>query len=405
MKINTTKTVDELLTALSFIVDVEESVKYFHSWRVAIIADALAKRMAAKRRREIFFAALLHDVGGIGLTKHIVHFLKLENKTNQLILLSHPIIGAQFVSIIPKLNLCAKIILDHHEWYNGAGYPRGKSNNFISLGSQLIRAADTIDITLRTPRYANMRTLKTKLKESSDKEIEKNLARNAMRAIQQKNFLRSITDLSTITPLLYKIKNEVGPIPMPPREDIIGRTLEIMAQIIDLKHPFTAGHSLRVSRYAMAIALAMKLKHDDVTKIKWAGLIHDMGKLSVPRSILDKPSSLTKKEFLIIKKHPEMTREILKMVPTFSEISPIASEHHEYYNGSGYPFGLRAEESHLGARILTVCDAFDAMTSNRPYRNPLRAVAACTEIKKLAGIQFDPTIVKFALPIFRNLCL
>lgn len=405
LKINPTQCIDELLTALSFIVDVEENVKFYHAWRVATLAGSFSEGLTKKTRKHIFYSALLHDVGAIGLTRHIVHFLKTENKPNQTILLSHPIIGAQFISIIPRFAPCAKLILDHHEWFNGSGYPRGKSNNAIPLGSQLIRAADCIDIALRNRQTKHLSSLSAKARACAGKEISKRICGLAQRRLRKHNLFGAVKDHTAISQIFYRTKAEIGPIAMPKGTDVIGRTLEIIAQIIDMKHPFTAGHSLRVSRYAMAIALAMKLKHDEITMIKWAGLIHDIGKLTVPRQILDKPKSLTKAEFAVIKKHPGMTREILKMVPCFAEVAPIASEHHEYYNGSGYPFGLRAEESHHGARILTVCDAFDAMTSNRPYRSPLNAEAACKEIKKLSGEQFDPKVVKFALPIFKNLCL
>jgi HD-GYP domain-containing protein (c-di-GMP phosphodiesterase class II) len=155
----------------------------------------------------------------------------------------------------------------------------------------------------------------------------------------------------------------------------------------------------------MAIALGMGLEHDDITRIRWAGLIHDIGKLTTPRYIINKPGTLTKKEYIKVKEHPEITRKIMEMTPSLKEVIPIAVGHHEYYNGSGYPLGLKGKESPLGARILTVCDSFDAMTSNRPYRKPLTPEGACKEIESLAGKQFDPEVVKYALPIFKNLRL
>jgi len=169
-----------------------------------------------------------------------------------------------------------------------------------------------------------------------------------------------------------------------------------------MKHPYASGHSLRVSRYAMAIALAMRLSHDETTRIRWAGLIHDIGKVSVPRNILDKPGSLTPEEFQEVKKHVVYTKDIMQMMPSLKEIIPVAACHHEYFDGSGYPQGLKGQEIPLGARILTICDAFDAMISNRPYRNPLTPEQACQEIEKLAGKQFDPGLTAKAVQLFRS---
>jgi len=403
VKTNPTQTIDELITALSFIIDVEGKEEFYHAWRVAILAAKFSSKVGPKKRKEIFYAALLHDVGGIGLVRHIIHFLKQENKNNRNALLSHPIIGGQLVSIIPRMNPSAKLILDHHEWFNGLGYPRGKINKYIPLGSQLIRAADSIDIAMRYKRYKKLKAIRIRIMESANKEISKNISTLAINTLKKQRFFYTILNEGNIPKVFYEIKEDVGQIHMAKGIDTIGRTLEVIAQIIDMKHPFTAGHSTRVARYAMAIALAMKLEHDEVTRIRWAGLIHDIGKLTVSRKILDKPTKLTKDEFMRIKQHPGVTHKMLDMIPTLREIAPIAAGHHEYFNGSGYPLGLKAKEAIIGARILTVCDAFDAMTSNRPYRKPYTPQQACQQIRKLSGIQFDPEIVKVAIGIFKNL--
>lgn len=403
MKTNPTQTIDELIVALSFTIDIEKNKKLYHAWRVAILASKFAGNLSQRKRKEIFYAALLHDVGGIDLIHHIVHFLKQESRRSQTVLLSHPIIGAQFVSTIPKMNRSARLILDHHEWFNGLGYPRGKTYRYIPLGSQLIRAADSIDIFMRYRRCNKFNVIKAGVMKLADKEISESLSRIAINTLKNQSLFYTVLDLKNISKVFYEIKDAIGQFHIVKGIDAIGTTLEVIAQIIDMKHPFTAGHSSRVARYAMAIALAMKLEHDEVTRIRWAGLIHDIGKLTLPRKILDKPTVLTKKEFSEVRKHPEITHEILNMVPTLKEIAPIAAGHHEHFDGRGYPLGLKAKESLLGARILAICDAFDAMTSNRPYRKPYTPEQACRQIRKFSGIQFDPEIAKVAINIFKNL--
>lgn len=406
MKINPTKTVNELLTVIAYVIDIEKNKNIYHAWRVSTLSVHFAKNTVSSRKlKDIFYASLLHDIGGVGFPYHIVHYLKRTNQTNQKLLLSHPIIGAQLVSHIPEMARASKLVLDHHEWINGKGYPRAKTEKDIPWGSQVIRLADSVDIFLQTGRFFRLKELKDKMSINIRKEYSKKLFDRAFNILKQDRFFYRIRQRRNIPIIFKEIKDKVGFIHIPLKIDAIGTTLEVIAQIIDMKHPYTLGHSLRVSHYALACALTMNLEHDEVTRIKWAGLIHDIGKVSVPRQILDKTRTLTKKEFGEVKKHASLTPKIMAMISTLKEISPIASSHHEHFDGSGYPQGLKGEEIPLGARILAVCDAFDALTSNRPYRPPVAFNTACQEIKKHARTQFDPEIVKQTLPLFKNLGL
>jgi len=404
MKINPTKTVNELVVILPYIIDVDDNKKIYHSWRVAIICALSAKNfIGPEQLKQLFYAALLHDIGGIGFPIHIIHYLKRRDKTSRNILLSHPIVGAQLISNIPQMDESARLILDHHEWLNGMGYPRAKSGKSIPWGSQVIRIADSIDIYLQLGGIKKLKILKDKMASNINKEYSQQLFAIAFEVLAKNRFFNKVSSSATLPSIFKDVQNMVGMLHINSKNDSIGKALEAIAQIIDMKHPFTAGHSLRVSRYAMSVGLSMGLEHDDITRIRWAGLIHDIGKLNVPRKVLDKSTKLTPGEFRRIKMHAHSTYEIMNMIETLWDITPIASGHHERYDGKGYPFGLKKDEIHLGSRILAVCDAFDAMTSNRPYRNPLDTAAACKEIKKQSGKQFDPEVVDKALPLFMNL--
>ncbi len=406
MKLDPTKTVNELLNVITYITDVEDEKKLFHSWRVATLAARFADSLQDRLRLKIiFYAALLHDIGGVGFPYHILHYLSRNDKTSQNILLSHPIVGAQLVSSIPQMGESAKLILDHHEWINGQGYPRAKRGKSIPEGSQIIRIADSVDIHLQTQKVATLAALKKRMLPNVNKEYSRELFGHAMSALGRHRFLNDIRKRGNVRDLFKEAQEAIGPIRIPQKIDAIGTALEVISQVIDMKHPFSSGHSLRVSRYAMAIALAMNFSHDEITRIKWAGLIHDIGKLNVSRRILSKRSRLTASEYRKIKEHARFTEEILTMMPSLVEIVPTAASHHEHFDGSGYPVGLKGYAIPLGARILGICDAFDAMTSNRPYRNPLTPEAACREILHLAGKQFDPYLVKVATPLFKHLGL
>ena len=406
MKIETTKTVNELIDIITYVTDVEEERKIYHSWKVAILSARLALGLCdPKTAKSVFYAGLLHDIGGVGFPYHIIHYLMRSDRTSQSILLSHPIVGAQLVSSIPQMSNSAKLILDHHEWINGKGYPRAKSGRSIPIGSQIIRIADSIDVLIQADAARDMKGLKKRMSERAGFEYSKDLYKYAMGFLNKDRLFERIRLQKNIPGLFSDTRESVGPIHIPHKIDAVGTTLEVVSQIIDMKHPYSSGHSLRVSRYAMALSLAMNLGHDDITLIKWAGLIHDIGKLNVSRRILAKRAKLTASEYKKIKAHAHFTEEILNLVPTLKDIVAIASSHHERYDGSGYPAGIKGEQIPMGARILGICDAFDAMTSNRPYRNPLTPEAACKELIRVAGKQFDPVLVKIAIPLFKNLGL
>ena len=141
----------------------------------------------------------------------------------------------------------------------------------------------------------------------------------------------------------------------------------------------------------------------DIDLIALAGLLHDIGKIGIPESILDKPGKLTKEEYEIVKRHPEIGAEILSSIRQFEEVVPAIRHHHERYDGRGYPDGLKGEEIPVMARIIAVADAFDAMLSKRPYRDALSLNSAVKELQRNKGSQFDPQIVDILLNIIPDL--
>jgi len=402
VKISPTKTINQIVPLISYVADLQSNREIYHGWRTAIFAAALAEICNPSEIKNIFHAALLLDIGGVGFPYHITHYLLRNDRASQDALLSHPIIGAQIVSNIPGLSNCAKIILDHHEWCNGHGYPRAKINSDITPGAQVTRISDALDIALRRQSCQGLSELKNQLSKTVNREYSKKLLRQTFEILKRRNFFKKMIDRRSIPALFKEAHAAVGSIRIPSKIDAIGGALRVIAEITDMKHPYTYGHSLRVSRYAMSIALTMKLEHDQVTKIKWAGLMHDVGKISVSRKILDKPGSLTKSEYRRVQEHVKISG-IMKLAPSLEEITPIAAGHHEYFDGSGYPKGRAGIDIPLGARIIAICDAYDAMTSNRPYRGGIPPKEVCRKIQQLAGSQFDPEIVKFALPVFRSL--
>lgn len=174
-------------------------------------------------------------------------------------------------------------------------------------------------------------------------------------------------------------------------------TLEALGDALDLKDRETEGHSRRVTLFTIAIAQALGLPRDQITIIARGAFLHDIGKMAIPDKILNKPGKLEPEEMMIMKEHAYHGYQIVKKIPFLADVAEIVYSHQEWFNGEGYPRHLKGDEIPLGARIFSVADTFDAITSDRPYRRAKSFAAAREEIAKFAGRQFDPDIVKVFL--------
>ena len=179
-------------------------------------------------------------------------------------------------------------------------------------------------------------------------------------------------------------------------------TIQSLRYAVEAKDPYTRGHSDRVSEYAVLIGRKMGLPEDEIKTLQIGGLFHDIGKIGVPDSILQKEAKLTDDEYSQIKNHPSIGAHILGEAEAFKDIIPIVKHHHERFDGRGYPSRLSGEEIPLLARITAVADTFDAMTSKRSYRNALDIQYVKEEIERYKGTQFDPKIAEVFLEILNN---
>ena len=182
----------------------------------------------------------------------------------------------------------------------------------------------------------------------------------------------------------------------------LGGIIQAMSLTVEKRDPYTAGHQRRVADLARAIATEMDLPAERVNGIRLAGVIHDVGKISVPADILSKPGRLTEHEFGIIKDHPQVGYDILKGIEFPWPIADIVHQHHERMDGSGYPKALAGEQILLDSRIMAVSDVVEAMSSHRPYRPALGKEAALEEIAAKSGACYDPDVVSACLRVFRD---
>jgi HD-GYP domain-containing protein (c-di-GMP phosphodiesterase class II) len=176
------------------------------------------------------------------------------------------------------------------------------------------------------------------------------------------------------------------------RELFLG-TVKALAAAIDGKDPYTRGHSERVARFSIAIAQGLDLSDEEIEKIRISALLHDVGKIGIDDNILKKPAALTDEEFIIMKEHPKKGFKIMSQIPAMKEFLPGMYMHHEMINGEGYPQGLKGDEIPMMARIVSVADTFDAMTTDRPYQRAMNFDDAVARIKSFVGTRYDERVV------------
>jgi putative nucleotidyltransferase with HDIG domain len=176
-------------------------------------------------------------------------------------------------------------------------------------------------------------------------------------------------------------------------------TLTALARAIDAKSPWTAGHSERVTKLAMKIGQALGFGSKELELLNRGALLHDTGKVGIPAAILDKPGKLTDEEMELMKRHSQIGARILEPIISYSDTIPMVLQHHEKYDGTGYPYGISGEAINLNARILAIADVFDAITSVRPYRSAMDLKTAVNLIKGNAGSHFDPKVVEAFLQV------
>jgi putative nucleotidyltransferase with HDIG domain len=186
--------------------------------------------------------------------------------------------------------------------------------------------------------------------------------------------------------------------------ELFEQTIEALSKAVDARDPYTRNHSSRVSHIAEAMCEVMRLPESEIERIKWAGLLHDIGKIGIRDNVLLKEGPLDKSERILMNQHPTIGAEIVAPARQLATEAPLIRAHHEWINGSGYPDGREALDIPRGARILTIADAYEAMTSSRPYRKtPLTHEQAVDQLERFSGIQFDPEIVPILVGLDRSI--
>jgi len=372
-------TLDIMTAVLSSLRYANKKRLNFINKRVAL-STILSRAYNEEYTYRVFMASMLKEISSIGQVK-----LEDTPKANRDRIYKATEIIRIMPEIIPFQYNIADAILESEERMDGSGQPSGK--NSIRIEAQIIGIAEDY------LKYENLELLKNKEKYNEDlvKMLEIELENPMLVQLfdDDKNLERYIQD----TLNKYNVYKEY--IEGVEEEQF----LSVVASIIDTKHSYTSGHTKRVAAYSYAIAKAMKYNEEQLTEIRYAAYLHDIGKLAVDIDILDKPSKLTNEEFDKIKLHAKYSYEILEDTPRLKRYS-FGALHHERIDGKGYPFGLKGDEIPKGAKIIAVADILDALTSNRSYRKPFTFEEAFELLEIMEQTALDKEIVDVAKDCF-----
>ena len=415
----------ELLAALSVALDLTEGQRAGHAVRTCYLAMRLADRLGLpeQTRSSLYFAALLKDSGCSSNAAAITELFGTDDqalKGRQAIAGRSLLAMARFtIANLPaeplplrarrliKLALsgererrgveqlrCSRgagiakkigfgddvseAIMDLHEHWDGRGLPQGLRRDEIPLASRIIAVCAGLDV-FCTDRgsSAAVDVIRRRRGIWYDPALTDHLlqlckagALDQMRAADLKRQVFALEPSG-----LVQVATDAD----------IDRIASAFADIIDAKSPYTARHSHNVATIADGVTRRFGLSGRDRLDVRRAALLHDIGKLGVPNTILDKPGPLDAAEFAVIMRHPELSLRILEPIELFANVAQIAASHHEKLDGAGYFRGLGAETLGLSARIVSVSDVFDAMTADRPYRAPMAPEVALALMRKTAG--------------------
>ncbi len=397
---NNKMVLNECIEALGLILEynLKDHPAHQHAIRVGEGCALVGEKVGLKPKtiQRLYYAGLIHDVGKISIDLNILSKKGPLNAEEFEAVKLHSVYGSRIVASLHELSDMALWVRWHHEKWDGTGYPDGLYKDELPVEIQILGAIDCFD-SLQTPRM-------DRPAHTPDD------AFNILNQYRGTHYNPDIIDLvfemhreKTLIPgrsseEFLQLKDKYINFPLNGSNDYFGEyygimglypILRLFARVIDAKHHYTRGHSIRVSLLSGYVAKEMGLSRDDVIKTEIAGLLHDAGKVSIPNDILNKVDKPTKKEWEIIKYHPVHSSEILKKVTPFSDISEIVYNHHRWADGRGYPEKNSPDTANIISQIIAVVDAYDAITTERPYSPAQLPSTAFKKIEERLGSQFN----------------
>ena len=293
--------------------------------------------------------------------------------------------GAEIARLLRFSEGIAAAIYNLDEHWDGQGKPAGQTGESIPIYARIALLAQVIDVfNTADGREAALAEVRSR----SGAWFEPRLVQAFERIASNEGFWPQLAAPDIMNTVL---ELEPGHYEVPLDEDYLDDIATAFGQVVDAKSPYTAGHSARVALYTDLIAQSMGLDPEHRRWLKRGALLHDIGKLGVSNTVLDKPGKLNPEEWEAVKQHAALTEAILSRIDAFSELAKVAGAHHERLDGSGYPRGIKGEQISLGTRIITTADIFDALTAERPYRGAVPIPETLDIMGRMVGTALDPS--------------
>ncbi len=379
----------DLVRCLSEAMDMIYPSLVNHHMQVAYIAFCICEELGlpVETGNDLVLAGALHDIGALSMNERLgaLTFEEVE-KFHQ-----HAELGCSLIKMFEQLSGVADVVRFHHvPWSEGRGAEfRGRQ---VSVGSHILHLADRVAVLVNRKRevLGQVDAIRKKIEKMSGKLFVPELVGVFKRLSEKEAFWFDIASPSLGSILHDKVKGETIEL----GANGLHRITSVFGRIIDFRSSFTATHSGGVAATAGALAGLFAFSAQECKMMEVAGYLHDLGKLTVPKEILEKPAPLTKAEFNVIRRHTYYTYQILKHISAFDKVNEWASFHHESINGTGYPFKLKNQQLSMGSRILAVADIFTALSEDRPYRKGIASNQALKMLQEMAGeMKLDAEVI------------
>lgn len=394
-----------------------------HESRVADLCVVLGREMGLTRSQleGLEIAARAHDIGQARIPSEILLSPRKLGPLEFAFIRQHPDVGAEILGGIDFPWPVAEIVRQHHENYDGSGYPRGLRGSETLIEARILRVADMLEsLSSHRPFRPAMPWVEALeiIRTQGGKTLDPDVVSACLRVVTVNGYrfpALSAAPEKTAQPQPVPLPDLLPQTMPPPGRGIpsatgtepalhraMRQTIEALSAALESRDPYTAGHERQVAAIAVAIATRLGLDPFRIEGLRLAATVHDIGKIQIPLRILSKPGRLSEIEFNLIKTHPAAGYDILRTLDLPWPVADMVYQHHEYLDGSGYPCGLQGDEIMLEARIMTVADIVESMSSPRPYRASLGLHAALTEIRRMRGQKLDPAVVDACLALYEE---
>ncbi|MDR2142424.1 MAG: HD domain-containing protein [Deltaproteobacteria bacterium] len=359
-----------LMRTLAMALDLAVDGISLHQKRVAVMCGHLAEKLGVKPNEEqaLLSAALMHDIGAASFSDERKRISNPKFAGNPIEIFLHAENGYILLKDSEPFSFTAETIRHHHDKWGG-GNPSGLSGDQIPLHSRIIHLADRVDINIDKTKHilACRDDLKKLIKANHGQSFDPMIIDAFLECSEKESFWLDLTIPDYVDSFKYRLNMGGTPYNI---NDLV-KIAELFATLIDRMSRFTATHSRSVSGVAVFLARLSGFSDSELELMKISGLLHDLGKLSIPNDILEKPGPLNTEERMTVRQHTFFTYRILSQIEHMETVAAWAAWHHETLDGQGYPFRLNADDLTLGSRIMAVADIFVALTENRPYRKKL----------------------------------